>query len=114
MATKFDKTRANVMDAVEGLLGDWYDVLHTGSQELCVPIVGEDNEEGYLVVTFKVPKGSRDGDAYDGYAMAEEYRLKCEAKARKAEEAAKKKAEKIERDKKMRAQKAEAKAKREG
>lgn len=114
MATKFDRVRQNLMDEVESLLKDWYDVLHTGSQELCVPIVGEDNEEGYLVVTFKVPKGSRDGDAYDGYAMAEEYQLKCEAKARKAEEAAKKKAEKIERDKKMRAQKAKAKAKREG
>lgn len=114
MATKFDEIRRNLMNEVEALLEDWYDVLHTGSQELCVPIVGEDDEEGYLVITFKVPKGSRDGDAYDGYAMAEEYQLKCEAKTRKAAEAAKKKAEKIERDKKMRAQKAEAKAKREG
>ncbi len=115
MATKFDKTRAHLMDDVRVLLeGLQYDVLRTGSQELCVPIIGEDSEEGYLVMTFKVPKGSRDGDLYDGYAMAEEYRMKCEAKARKAEEAAKKKAEKIERDKKMRAQKAEAKAKREG
>lgn len=115
MATKFDKTRTHLMDDIKVLLeGLDYDVLRTGSQELCVPIVGEENEEGYLVLTFKVPKGSRDGDAYDGYAMAEEYRMKCEAKAQKAEEAAKKKAEKIERDKKMRAQKAEAKAKREG
>ena len=115
MATKFDKIRTHVMDCVKVLLeGMQYDVLRTGSQELCVPIVGEEGEEGYLVVTFKVPKGSRDGDAYDGYAMAEEYKMKCEAKARKAEETAKKKAEKIERDKKMRAQKAEAKAKREG
>ena len=115
MATKFDKIRTHVMDCVKVLFeGMQYDVLRTGSQELCVPIVGEEGEEGYLVVTFKVPKGSRDGDAYDGYAMAEEYKMKCEAKAQKAEESAKKKAEKIERDKKMRAQKAEAKAKREG
>lgn len=114
MATKFDRVRQNLMDEIESLLKDWYDVLHTGSQELCIPIVGEDDEEGYLVITFKVPKGSRDGEAYDGYAMAEEYQLKYEAKLRKAEEAAKKKAEKIERDKKMRAQKAKAKAKREG
>lgn len=114
MATKFDVVRNKVMDHARVLLeGMQYDVLRTGSQELCIPICSEDGDEAYLVMTFKVPKGSRDGDPYDGYAMAEEYRMKCEANALKAEERAKKKAEKIERDKQMRAKKAEAKAKRE-
>lgn len=103
MKTKFDGVRNEIMENLKTLYVEkGYDVLQTGSQEFCLPVVGDDMEEGYLVITFKVPKGARDGDPYDGYAMAEEYRMKCEEKARKAEESAKKKAEKIERDKKMR------------
>ena len=114
MATKFDEVRDRLMGDVKTLFeGLQYDVLRTGSQDLCIPVVGKDEEEGYLVVTFKIPKGSRDGEAYDGYEVAEDYRMKCEAKAEKAKKAAEEKAKKIERDKKMRAQKAEAKKKRE-
>lgn len=114
MATKFDDVRNTLMNDVRVLFeGLQYDVLRTGSQELCVPVVGKDNEEGYLVVTFKIPKGSREGEPYDGYSMAEDYRIKCEAKAEKAKKTAEEKAKKIERDKQMRAQKAEAKAKKE-
>ena len=90
-----------------------YDVLRTGSQELCLPIVNEEGDEGYLVVTFKLPKGSRDGDPYDGYAMAEEFQLKQKAKAEKAKESAERKAKKIKRDEEIRRKKAEAKANRE-
>ena len=113
MATKFDKVRESIMEKVKELFDKMdYDVLRTGSQELCLPIIGEDNEEGYLVITFKVPKGSRDGDIYDGYVMAEDYKMRCEAKAEKKKEADKRKAAKIKRDEEMRRQKAEAKAKR--
>lgn len=111
MATKFDSIRKRLTADVKTLFeGLQYEVLETGSQELCLPIVGEDGEEGYMVVTFKIPKGSRDGEPYDGYAMAEEYKLKCEAKAEKAKVAAAKKEAKIARDAKAR----EAKAKRKG
>ena len=113
MATKFDKVRESIMEKVKELFDKMdYDVLRTGSQELCLPIIGEDNEEGYLVTTCKVPKGSRDGDIYDGYVMAEDYKMRCEAKAEKKKEADKRKAAKIKRDEEMRRQKAEAKAKR--
>ena len=114
MASKFDKVRESIMGEVGKLFEKMdYDVLRTGSQELCIPIIGKDNEEGYLVITFRVPKGSRDGDIYDGYAMAEDYKIRCEAKVEKKKEADKKKAAKIKRDEEMRRQKAEAKAKRE-
>lgn len=114
MASKFDKVRENLMEECKNLLEkSQYDVLRTASQELCIPIVGDDGEEGYLVMTFKVPKGSRDGDPYDGYSVAEEYKMKCEEKERKAKENAEKKAKKIERDKKMREEKARLKAERE-
>lgn len=108
---KFDKVRLNLMDCISDMLSkQQFDVLHTNSNELCIPIVGDDNEEGYLVMTFKVPTGSRDGEAYDGYAIAESYALKCEAKKVKAEHTAKVKAEKIARDEKMREEKARLKA----
>ena len=72
------------------------EVLRVGSNEIALPVVDDDGNEKWLVLTFKVPTGSRDGDAYDGYSMAEDYQMKQaekEAKAKaKAEESAKKKA----------------------
>lgn len=114
MATKFDKVRNEMMAKVSALFAEAdFDVLQTGTNEICVPIIGDEAEEGYLVMTFKVPKGSRDGDAYDGYAMAEDFKMKTEAKAEKAKKAKEAKDKKIARDAEMRKQKAEAKAKRE-
>ena len=83
------------------------EVLRVGSNEIALPVVDEDGNEKWLVLTFKVPTGSRDGDAYDGYAMAEDYKMKCEEKEAKA----KAKAEKAEKDKTKREDKARAKAK---
>ena len=66
------------------------EVLRVGSNELAIPVVDEDGNEKWLVLVFKVPTGSRDGDAYDGYAMAEEYQMKLADRAAKAEAKAKK------------------------
>ena len=114
MATKFDNIRNELIAKSRELFESLdYDVLTTGSQEICLPIVGEGGEEGYCVISFKIPKGSREGDPYDGYSVAESYKLHLEEKAFKAEENAKKKTKKIERDKKMREEKARLKAERE-
>lgn len=71
------------------------EVLRVGSNEIALPVVDEDGNEKWMVITFKVPTGSRDGDAYDGYSMAEDYQMKQaekEAKARaRAEKTAKNK-----------------------
>lgn len=89
------------------------EVLQTGSQEVAIPCVDSEGNDEYIVITIKVPTGSRDGDAYDGYAMAEEYRIKL-ANAKEREEKAKaEKERKIARDKAQREQKAKAKAERE-
>lgn len=112
---KFDVVRNEIMGKFEQVLSkDDYDVLYTNSNELCIPIVNSDGEESYLVMTFKVPTGSRDGDVYDGYSVAEEYRMKCETRKEKAEKMAILKEQKIARDKKMREEKARLKAEREG
>ena len=92
---------------VEHLVNVGEEVLRVGSNEIALPVVDEDGNEKWLVLTFKVPTGSRDGDAYDGYSMAEDYQMKCEDKERKAKE----KAEKAAKDK---AKRAKSKEKAEG
>ena len=79
------------------------EVLRVSSNELALPVVDSEGEERWLVLTFKVPTGSRDGEAYDGYSMKQDYEMKLAEKAAKAEE----KAKKAEKDKAKR----EAKAK---
>lgn len=108
-----EKLRVKYMEMVgEFLTNEGEEILLTGSNEYAIPCVDEDGNDEFVVVTFKVPTGSRDGDPYDGYEMAEEYRMKCEAKAEKAKESAKKKAEKMAKDKAIREAKAKAKAER--
>ena len=72
------------------------EVLRVGSNEIALPVLDEDGNEKWLVLTFKVPTGTRQGEAYDGYEMAEDYKMKLENKAikeqQKAEKAAKDKA----------------------
>lgn len=62
------------------------EVLRVGSNEIALPVVDNEGNEKWLVLTFKVPTGSRDGEAYDGYSMAEDYQMKQEEKKRKAME----------------------------
>ena len=86
------------------------DVLRTGTGEIAFPVVDDEGEDNWVVITVKIPTGSRDGEIYDGYSMAEDYSMKTAEKEAKAKEAAAKKAAKIARDEKARAEKAAAKA----
>ena len=84
----------------EHLEGVGEEVLRVGSNELALPVVDSAGEERWLVLTFKVPTGSRDGDAYDGYSMAEDYQMKLAEKAQKqAEKDAKAAKDKAKREK---------------
>ena len=50
------------------------EVLRVKSNEIAVPTLDEEGNEEFIVITFKVPTGSRDdGEAYDGYGIAEQY-----------------------------------------
>ena len=110
-----DALRAQYLDLITALLtGAEEEVLRVKSNEIAIPCVDADGNDAYVVVTVKVPTGSRDGDPYDGYGEAESYAMNVAAKAEKAAADAKKKAAKIARDEAMRAKKAEQKAKREG
>jgi hypothetical protein len=81
-----DALRAQYLERVHDYLSTEDEVLVVGANELAVPVVDADGNEKWIVLTVKVPTGSRDGDAYDGYAMAEDYQLKLANKAAKAAE----------------------------
>jgi len=107
-----DRLRAQYMEKVGAFLAEQgEELLVTASNEYAIPCVDAEGNDSWLVLTFKVPTGSRDGDPYDGYSLAEDYEMKCKAKADKAKEAAAKKAEKMKRDAEIRKAKAEARAK---
>ena len=106
-----DALRAKYIERVSKFLADaGEEVLVTGSNEIALPCVDSEGNDEFIVITFKVPTGSRDGDAYDGYSMAEDFKIKSAEKAEKAKIAAEKKAKKIAQDQKMREEKAKAKA----
>lgn len=96
-----------IIKALEGL-GE--EVLRTNSNEVAIPCVDSEGNEQFCVFTVKIPTGSRDGEVYDGYSMAEDYTMKVAAKEEKTKEAAAKKAKKAERDAKAREARAAAKA----
>ena len=89
-----DEVRAQYMALVRETMAKAGDeVLEVASNELALPVVDSEGNEKWVVLTVKVPTGSRDGDAYDGYAMAEDYRMRQAGKAAKAAERERKTAE---------------------
>ena len=88
-----DELRAQYLERVLACLSQEDEVLVVGANELAIPVVDADGCEKWIVLAVKVPTGSRDGDAYDGYAMAEDYCLRQKAKTEKAAERARKTAE---------------------
>ena len=88
-----DELRALYLERVHACLSQEDEVLVVGANELAIPVVDADGCEKWIVLAVKVPTGSRDGDAYDGYAMAEDYRMRQADKAAKAAERARKTAE---------------------
>ena len=88
-----DEVRAQYVQRVSECLSAEDEVLVVGANELAIPVVDSEGNEKWVVVTIKVPSGSRDGDAYDGYAMAQDYAMRQTAKADKAKERERKSAE---------------------
>ena len=88
-----DELRAMYLERVHECFSKEDEVLVVGTNELAIPVVDTDGNEKWIVVSVKVPTGTRDGDAYDGYAMAEDYCLRQKNKAEKAAERERKSAE---------------------
>ena len=106
--------RTRYINAVRTYLeGQGEEVLITNSNEIALPCVDDEGNDEFVVVTFKVPTGSREGgEVYDGYSIAEDYAMKVASKAEAAQKRAEAKARKIARDKAQREAKAKMKAER--
>jgi hypothetical protein len=103
--------REKFMGAVKDFLEkSGEEVLITGSNEIALPCVDAEGNEKFIVLTFKVPTGTRGGDPYNGYEEAEDYAAHVKAKEEKAKIAAEKKARKIAADQAIREEKARLKA----
>lgn len=83
------------------------DVMQTNSNECAFPCVDSDGNDKWIQIVVKVPSGARDEDGYDGYGVAESYKIKIKEKEEKKKETEAKKAKKIEKDKKIREKKTE-------
>ena len=114
--TEREIIRNSFLEKVSQFLQDnGEEVLKVKSNEIALPVVGCEDNEDFLVITFKVPTGANKGqEPYDGYSEAESYELKLKEKAEKEKIKAEKKAKKIERDKEIRRKKAEIAKKKEG
>ena len=96
---------SNIKALREAIKAEWVDflseaiqrrgdeTLQTASNEITIPVVDAEGGEHFVVLTVKIPTGSRDGDAYDGYAAAEDYTMRCESKRAKVLERERKSAE---------------------
>ena len=106
-----DELRNSALEALNAYLaGKDEQTLRVASNQIAMLAVDSEGNEKTVVFTVQIPTGSRDGEPYDAFAMAEEYKMKCDEAAAKKAEAARKKAEKVERDRKEREAKAAARA----
>ena len=107
-----DSLRSNYLSKVkETFEQSGEEVLVTGSGELCMPCVDSEGNDKWIQIVVKVPSGTRDGDPFDGYSLAQDWQMTLAKKKAKAEEAARKKAEKIAKDKASREAKKAAREK---
>lgn len=82
------------------------EVLRIKQHEFAMPVTDSQNNEHFIKIVVSIPSGSRGGDEiFDGYAMAEDYKLKQKLKEEKKAKTAEAKAKKIEKDRKIREQK---------
>lgn len=105
-----NKIKEKYLEMFSAFLAEKEEILRTASNEIAFPIVDSEGNEKFLVVKFTIPSGSRDGEAYDGYAVAEEYSRKLAEKAANAAKDAEKKKAKIAKDKANREKLAKSKA----
>lgn len=98
------KKREDVLELVQGLLAELgEEVMRESGNALVFPSIDDEGNELFVKIAVSIPRGDRTGEAYDGYAAAEDYKVHQEEVAAKRAQRAKENAEKA----------AKAKAKRE-
>ena len=99
-AEKETAIRKTVLDFLTTQLSTNYDsdVLPVSGSEVTMPWVDNEGNEMWVLVKVSIPRGTRNGngyDAYDGYAVAEDYKADLAEKAMKKAKAEQKKADAI-------------------
>ena len=64
------------------------DALLVKSGTIAIPVVDANGTEGWVTVAVSVPKGSRDGEPFDGYEVAEDFAFEQAEKEKKKAKAA--------------------------
>lgn len=49
------------------------EAIRIKNNEVAFPIVYENGDEAFMKIAVSIPSGSRDGDIFDAYSLAEEY-----------------------------------------
>ena len=108
-----DKVKVKFMEMVKAMLIEkGEEVLQVKTGTYSIPWV-KDDDEGYINITFSIPKGERGGDGYDGYEEAQNFELEQKAKLEKKKEIEARKKAKAEKDRVERENKAKIREKKE-
>lgn len=84
--------RIEFMNTIAAMLEQHYDtdVLTVSTNELAIPVVDAENNEKFITVKVSVPRGTRNGKGgytpYNGYELAEAYKIDKEATTKKEKE----------------------------
>ena len=98
-----DNLRNRTLERVTNFFSaDGEDAQQTKTGTIMFPAVDEFGAECFVTITVQIPKGSREGEAYDGYAEAENYRMETKAKQEEKLAKEKQKQKKISRDEQRR------------
>ena len=83
-----DEKRTDVVNFItEVLRTAGEDVVATASNKIAFPFTFGEGEEAFVQITVSIRKGSRDGEAFDGFAEAKDFefrkaeKVKAKAKA---------------------------------
>lgn len=85
-------------------------VLCVGNGKFAIPCTNDDGDDAWVTISLTVPKGTRDGDAYDGYAESADYARHQQEQAEKKAEAERIRAQKQAERERKKAEKEAAKA----
>lgn len=91
--------REEVLSMLTEFLSETEEVMRESGNAIVFPSVDAEGNEIFVKIAVSIPRGDRSGEAYDGYAAAEDYKIhqeevaanKAQREKEKAEAAAKRK-----------------------
>ena len=76
-----DAIRNEIMGIIQKTLAEKYDtdVMFVSSSDMIIPVLDADSNEKWAKINISIPRGTRNGHGgytpYDGYAVAEAYKI---------------------------------------